>query len=77
MLSSLMYNILVNISSAYINGDFPARLDVPGLPDKVIFISDQTVHHDELNGTEADEQWESLLPLSYIRRHHALYATLP
>lgn len=75
MLSSQIYNILVNTPSAYTNGVFPARLDVPGLGDKVILISDQTVHYG-LSGTEADEEWESLLPLLYIRSHHA-YAPLP
>lgn len=52
--------------SAYINDDFPARLDVPGLDDKVILTSEQTVHYG-LNGTEADEEWEALLPLSVGR----------
>lgn len=65
-LNSQIHNIFANTLLAYINDDFPARLDVPGLDEKVILISEQSVHYG-LNGTEADEEWEALLPPSVGR----------
>jgi len=58
--------VAVTRQYSYINDDFPARLDVPGLYDKVVLLSEQTVHYG-LNGTDADEEWEALLPPSVGR----------
>ncbi|THH03568.1 hypothetical protein EW145_g6169 [Phellinidium pouzarii] len=46
----------------YIADDFPAEIDVPGLEEQVSLVTEQTTHY-QLNGSEADMEWEMLLPL--------------
>jgi len=48
---------------SFINDDFPSTLDVPGLQNKVLLVPERTTRY-QLNGSDADEDWERLLPLS-------------
>ena len=48
-------------SLGFINDDFPSQLSVPGVDDNVVLVHEDTRHY-QLNGDEADEEWDRLLP---------------
>lgn len=67
-LYSKLFSITAQRNNAYLrtgyrNDDFPSTLDVPGLENKVLLVPERTTHY-QLNGTDADEEWEQLLPAS-------------
>ena len=47
--------ILLTPSLALIHDDFPLTLDVPGVEERILLVSEPSVYY-ALNGSDADEQ---------------------